>query len=55
MEVELAEVRDFLAAHPPFDTLPGEVLDDLPSRCTLRYARRGSVAPRPPGCSVRSR
>ena len=43
MEVELAEVRDFLAAHPPFDSLPGEVLDDLPSRCTLRYARRGSL------------
>lgn len=42
MEVELAEVRDFLAAHPPFDALPPEVLDDLPSRCTLRYARRGS-------------
>jgi CBS domain-containing protein len=43
MEVELAEIRDFLAAHPPFDSLPGEVLDDLPSRCALRYARRGSV------------
>ncbi|GAA5167938.1 putative nucleotidyltransferase substrate binding domain-containing protein [Ornithinimicrobium tianjinense] len=42
MEVELAEVRDFLAAHAPFDSLPGEVLDDLPRRCTLRYARRGS-------------
>ncbi|MGC5585329.1 DUF294 nucleotidyltransferase-like domain-containing protein [Ornithinimicrobium sp. W1679] len=43
MDVELAEVRDFLAQHPPFDALPPEVLDRLPARCTLRYARRGSV------------
>ncbi|AXH97471.1 DUF294 nucleotidyltransferase-like domain-containing protein [Ornithinimicrobium avium] len=42
MDVELAEVRDFLAAHPPFDALPPEVLDALPARCTMRYARRGS-------------
>ena len=42
MDVELAEVRDFLAATPPFDSLPGDVLDALPARCTLRYARRGS-------------
>ena len=43
MDVELAEVRDFLAQHPPFDALPEEVLDRLPARCSLRYARRGSV------------
>lgn len=43
MEVELAEVRDFLARHAPFDGLPGEVLAGLPRRCTLRYARRGTV------------
>jgi CBS domain-containing protein len=43
MEVELAEVRDFLAAHAPFDALPREVLSGLPRRCTLRYARRGTV------------
>ena len=29
MDVELAEVRDFLAEHPPFDTLPAEVLAAL--------------------------
>ncbi len=46
MDVELAEVRDFLAAHPPFDTLPEKVLDGLAPRCTLRYARRGSLVPR---------
>lgn len=43
MEAELAEVRDFLARHAPFDRLPGEVLAALPRRCTLRYERRGSV------------
>ncbi|HEY0642776.1 MAG TPA: putative nucleotidyltransferase substrate binding domain-containing protein [Nocardioides sp.] len=43
MDVELAEVRDFLARHAPFDALPGDVLSRLPRRCTLRYARRGSV------------
>ena len=43
MDVELAEIRDFLAAHAPFDRLPSKVLGGLPRRCTLRYARRGSV------------
>ncbi|TIC87450.1 cyclic nucleotide-binding/CBS domain-containing protein [Nocardioides sp. GY 10113] len=43
MDVELAEVRDFLAAHPPYDALPAEVLADLPRRLTARYFRRGSV------------
>ncbi|WP_122262842.1 putative nucleotidyltransferase substrate binding domain-containing protein [Ornithinimicrobium cerasi] len=42
MDVELAEVRDFLAGHAPFDVLPDAVLEDLPRRCTLRYARRGT-------------
>lgn len=43
MDVELAEVRDFLAEHPPFDGLAGRVLDGLPARLHLRYFRRGSV------------
>lgn len=42
MDVELAEIRDFLASHPPFDALPTGELDALPSRMTVRYARRGS-------------
>lgn len=42
MDVELAEIRDFLAQHPPFDALPSRTLDDLPRRCTLTYARRGT-------------
>lgn len=43
VDVELAEVRDFLAAHPPFDALPEDSLARLPRRCTMRYARRGTV------------
>lgn len=43
MDVELVEVRDFLARCAPFDELPGTVLDRLPARLTQRYHRRGSV------------
>lgn len=43
MDVELAEIRDFLAAHAPFDELPAETLAGLPARSILRYARRGTV------------
>jgi CBS domain-containing protein len=43
MSVELAEVRDFLAQHAPFDALSQSVLAEIPHQCTVRYARRGSV------------
>jgi CBS domain-containing protein len=43
MDVELSEVRDFLARHAPFDVLPEDVLAGIPRQCTLRYARRGTV------------
>lgn len=43
MTAELAEIRDFLAQHPPFDTLGEGVLDALPRQLSVRYARRGSV------------
>lgn len=42
MDVELAEIRDFLAAHPPFDGLPAAELDALPAVLKVRYARRGT-------------
>lgn len=42
MDVELREVRDFLAAHHPFDSLPAQVLDRLPSQMFVRYFRRGA-------------
>ncbi len=43
LDVELAEIRDFLAAHSPFDWLPGAVLDSIPSRLSVGYHRRGTV------------
>lgn len=42
LEVELAEIRDFLAQHEPFDGLPGAVLDSLPGELSVEYFRRGS-------------
>ncbi|SDB88650.1 CBS domain-containing protein [Raineyella antarctica] len=43
MNVELTAIRDFLAAHHPFDRLPGPVLEDLVTRMTSRYYRRDTV------------
>ena len=42
MDVELVEVRDFLAAHHPFDELPRQVVDALPPQLLSRYYRRGT-------------
>ena len=45
MEIELIEIREFLAAHHPFDALPADVLDRLPKMLTVRYFRRGTLVP----------
>ena len=45
MEIELQEIRDFLAATPPFDRLPAETLERLPEQLQIRYLRRGSPFP----------
>jgi CBS domain-containing protein len=45
MEIELLEIRDFIAAHPPFDMLASEHLDQLPRQLTIRYLRRGTIFP----------
>ncbi|QQS02681.1 MAG: cyclic nucleotide-binding/CBS domain-containing protein [Austwickia sp.] len=42
-DVELAEVRDFIAGVAPFDTLPAAVLDALPRSMTMQYFRRGTA------------
>ena len=47
MEIELIEIRDFIAKHPPFDVLSDGVLNDLPKKITIRYFRQGSVFPDP--------
>ncbi|HEY5789560.1 MAG TPA: cyclic nucleotide-binding protein, partial [Gammaproteobacteria bacterium] len=43
MEVELLEIRDFLAAHHPFDQLPDQTLATLAGKITIRYFRRDEV------------
>jgi CBS domain-containing protein len=45
MNIELIEIRDFLAGHPPFDQLPEDALERLPRRLTVRYFRRGTPFP----------
>jgi CBS domain-containing protein len=45
MDIELIEIREFLAAHHPFDALPADVLDRLPKMLTVRYLRRGTPVP----------
>ncbi|MFY9976434.1 MAG: putative nucleotidyltransferase substrate binding domain-containing protein [Chromatiaceae bacterium] len=45
MDVELIEIQEFLASHPPFDKLPADTLERLPKRLTVRYFRRGTSFP----------
>ncbi len=45
MDVELIEIREFLASRAPFDRLPDAELDLLPKRLMVRYLRRGSSFP----------
>lgn len=47
MEIELIEIRDFLAGCAPFDALPAEQLNALPRQMQIRYLRRGSDFPPP--------
>lgn len=42
-DVELTEIRTFLEGVPPFDELPESVVDALPRRMTMQYARRGTA------------
>ena len=41
MEIEFAEIRNYLARHQPFQTLPAEVLDDLVAHIEVAYFRAG--------------
>ncbi len=45
MEVELLEMRDFLAAQRPFDQLPTDALSSVPSKLSIRYVRRDHDIP----------
>src|SRR5690625_1655760 len=43
MDADLAEIRDFLAAHEPYGDLPAELLDSIPASLHIAYFRRGAV------------
>ena len=43
MDIELLEIRDFLAANHPFDQLPEKALNELPSMLQVRYFRRDTT------------
>lgn len=45
MEVELLEIRQFLAQRNPFVYLNDQLLDELPEDIEIRYLRRGSPFP----------
>lgn len=45
MEIELIEIRDFLAAYPPFNQLPEQALNQMPELLQVRYFRRDSTIP----------
>ena len=45
MEVELLEMRDFLAAQRPFDQLPADALSSVPPKLSIRYVRRDHDIP----------
>lgn len=45
MEIELVEIRDFLAQRPPFDSLTEDRLNELPDKLQIRYLRRDSQFP----------
>nr|WP_319393899.1 putative nucleotidyltransferase substrate binding domain-containing protein [uncultured Desulfobacter sp.] len=45
MNIELQEIRSFLANIHPFDLLPEKTLSDLPEKLQTRYFRRGSEIP----------
>ncbi|MCT1460116.1 DUF294 nucleotidyltransferase-like domain-containing protein [Aestuariimicrobium sp. p3-SID1156] len=42
MDIEVREVRDFLATHAPWEYLPSPALDALASELAIRYYRRGT-------------
>lgn len=44
---EIIEVRDFLAAHHPFDLLPAQALAEIARQVEISYVRKGHVVMKP--------
>nr|CRH04854.1 Conserved protein of unknown function. Containing IMP dehydrogenase domain [Candidatus Magnetococcus massalia] len=47
MDIELLQIRDFLIQYHPFDLLPTEVMDEIPGKLEIRYARRNTEILKP--------
>ena len=47
MDIEFVEIRDFLAAHHPFDLLPVDALNGIVRSIQIRYLRKGAVVMAP--------
>jgi len=45
MEIELKEIRDFIAGIPPFDRLPNDLIEKITQQVSIRYIRRGFPLP----------
>ena len=45
MEIELVEIRDFIAEHHPFQLLTIDQLNSLTEKLEVRYLRRGKSFP----------
>lgn len=45
MEIELVEIRDFIAEHHPFQLLTNDQLNELTEKLEVRYLRRGKSFP----------
>jgi CBS domain-containing protein len=45
MEIELVEIRDFIAQHHPFEFLTLDQLNDMTKKIEVRYLRRGKCFP----------
>ena len=43
LDVELAEIRDFLLAHPPFESMAPGAVERLVRRLRVEYFRRGTA------------
>jgi len=45
LEIELIEIRNFLALYPPFDRLDEPEMNRLPQQLQIRYFRQQSTLP----------
>lgn len=45
MEIELVEIRDFIARYPPFNVLDMSALNEIPAQVNIGYLKQGNTFP----------